>query len=760
MTQKQSYAELEQMVRDRTSELTKVNDHLKREITKRENLEKRLENKIATLTAPESDLGTVSITDLLNPQDLQQIQDVFTETFDVISVIYDVDGRPLTTPSCFTLFGKILRSTKKGVRKCEAFDEEIISLLKEEQSHPGQSNSLVGRMITRKVPIVIQGQHLASWSIGQLVVDESDYGKIRQLSFELDLDDEMLLKAAQLLKPIDSRKLDSILALLNAIIHQISLLALQNRQQGREIKKRTQAEEALRESEKRFRDLAEMLPEAIFEADPDMNLTFGNKQALSIFGYTKADLQKGLNGFDMLVPEDRQRARENAEKMFRGETQGHNEYVGLKSDGSTLPVLFHTSPVVLEGKIKGFRGIIVDIGERKKVEERLQQAQKMESIGNLAAGIAHDFNNVLFPIVGMSEMLLDDLKQGSLEHENAMEILKAGKRGSDLVKQILAFSRQSEHKLIPVRIQQILREVLQLSRATIPSDIEIKPEIQRNCGLVMAEPTQIHQIAMNLITNAFHAVETTGGKISIELLETELGSMGLPGSPLTAGQYALLSVSDNGHGIAPDKMDKIFEPYYTTKPDGKGTGLGLAVVYGIVREHRGDIQVYSEIGKGSVFQVYLPLMKKSTKPEYEGDVDYVQTGTERVLLVDDEEPIVNLVKQMLERLGYHVTPRTSSVEALNAFKANPDAYDVVITDMTMPNMTGDQLARAIISVKPGIPIIICTGFSERISQDKAKAMGIKGFMMKPIVRSKLADVIRKVLDEDKYRNYKSSSVSS
>ena len=395
-----------------------------------------------------------------------------------------------------------------------------------------------------------------------------------------------------------------------------------------------------------------------------------------------------------------------------------------------------------------FACILVDISERKKMEDRLLQAQKMESIGSLASGIAHDFNNILFPIIGMAELLLEDLPPKSLEYENVQEILKAGKRAGDLVGQILAFSRQSEHKIMPVRIQQVLKEVLKLSRSTIPSDIEIIRDIQSDCGLVMANPTQIHQIAMNLITNAFHAVESNGGKISVLLREIKLSRDSSSNGSLKPGKYAMLTISDTGHGIKPEILHKIFDPYFTTKDQGKGTGLGLSIVYGIIKGYKGDLKVYSKEGKGTTFDVYLPLMEDSVEIQVMLEEKDDKTGTERILLVDDEESVARLEKQMLERLGYHVTYRTSSIEGLKAFKSNPDDFDLVITDMTMPNLTGDQLAKELIAIKPDIPIVICTGFSERINKEKTKEYGIRGFLMKPVLKTEMARMVRRVLDKE------------
>ena len=390
--------------------------------------------------------------------------------------------------------------------------------------------------------------------------------------------------------------------------------------------------------------------------------------------------------------------------------------------------------------------MVEDITERLKFEGQIRQAQRMESIGNLAGGIAHDFNNILCPIVGMSELLLDDLPSGSLERENAQEILRAGMRGSDLVKQILTFSRQSEHQMAPTQIQNILKEVLKLSRSTIPTYIEIKQDIQTDCGIIRADATQIHQVAMNIITNAYHAMEKNGGKLTVRLNETELRETNVPQVNLSPGRYALLSISDTGHGMASDLIEKIFDPYFTTKELGKGTGLGLAVVHGIVKEHNGDIKVYSEIGKGSTFNVYLPLMDKSVNLDISDTTKELETGHERILLVDDEEPIAKLEKQILERLGYKVTMRFSSLEVLEFFKANPKAVDLIISDMAMPNMSGDELAAEIKSIRSDIPIIICTGFSERIKNKDANDLKVSGILMKPIVKSEMAKMVRMVLD--------------
>lgn len=408
-----------------------------------------------------------------------------------------------------------------------------------------------------------------------------------------------------------------------------------------------------------------------------------------------------------------------------------------------------TSP---DGEPLRMVGTMTDISERKKLDDRLKQIQKMESIGNLAGGIAHDFNNLLFPIVGMSEMLLEDLPVDSPEYKGVQEIFSAGKRGAELVKQILAFSRQSEHKVMPVRIQTVLKEVLKLSRATIPSNIKIIDEIAPDCGMVMADSTKIHQVGMNIITNAFHAVELEGGTITVQLKEIPAKETEPTASILKQGRYAQLSVSDTGQGMSRETMGKIFDPYFTTKELGKGTGLGLSVVYGIIKEHNGDISVESELGKGTVFHIWLPIMEEKFVPKNNGGEKEFPTGNESILLVDDEESVARLEAQVLTRLGYNVTFYVSSREALEVFEKNNEGFDLVITDMTMPEMTGDRLAGEIMSIRPDMPVIICTGFSERINEQRAEQIGVQGFLMKPVTKSDMAFMVRNVLDNAKRPN--------
>ncbi len=507
-------------------------------------------------------------------------------------------------------------------------------------------------------------------------------------------------------------------------------------------------EEELRDREERLRAILESNPNPIVVYDKKGHPIYINHPFTATFGWILEELKGRTIPF---VPEDQKEiTAQKIKELFQKQSVVKFRTKRLTQNGDILELI--VSAAHIKGHEETPAGMVVnliDITEQIKLEESLRQSQKMESIGNLAGGIAHDFNNILFPIIGYTEILKADNSIYAEGKKYIDEIMKAALRAKELVKQILAFGRQAENQMAPVRVQYIIKEVLKLIRSTIPANIEIIEDIRKDCGSVLADPTQIHQILMNLITNAYHAVDEAGGRISVELKEIHLNQDELFGNLRHAGQYDMLSVSDTGCGIDPAIKDKIFEPYFTTKEKGKGTGLGLAVVFGIVRKHKGDIQVYSEKGQGTTFNVYLPLIESSSEARAKEESDVDLTGGERILLVDDDKIVAQLEKQMLARLGYEVTECTSSVEALSKFKTNPDGFDLVITDMTMPNLTGDFLAAEMLAARPDTPIILCTGFSEKINEEKAKALGIKGFLMKPVVKSELARMVRNVLGQSK-----------
>jgi CheY-like chemotaxis protein/anti-sigma regulatory factor (Ser/Thr protein kinase) len=385
------------------------------------------------------------------------------------------------------------------------------------------------------------------------------------------------------------------------------------------------------------------------------------------------------------------------------------------------------------------------------MENQLRQIQKIEAIGTLAGGIAHDFNNILSPIILHTDMVLEDIPVASPIRFNLEEIRSASIRAKELTKQILTFSRQTEQERIPIIIRPIIKETLKLLRYSFPSTIEIRQTVETTGGAVLADQTQIQRILMNLCTNAAYAMREKGGVLEVGLACVYLSSADTIHNPnLEPGHYMKLTVRDTGPGIEGGVKDRIFEPYYTTKEKGEGTGMGLAVVHGIVKSYDGAITVDSEPGKGTVFQVFLPKIEGQITSEPKGALQ-LPVGTERILIIDDEQSILEVMQQMLERLGYTVYARSDSAEALEAFRENSDGFDLVITDYTMPEMTGADLAKAILGIRQDVPMILCTGFSEQIDEDKSKSIGIRAFVMKPIIMGEMAKTIRQVLDNDQIK---------
>jgi nitrogen-specific signal transduction histidine kinase/CheY-like chemotaxis protein len=430
------------------------------------------------------------------------------------------------------------------------------------------------------------------------------------------------------------------------------------------------------------------------------------------------------------------------------------ETIHKAKDGSIFPVEVVVNYMEFRGKEYNC-AFARDISKRKKVseekkavEDRLRQAQKMEAIGTLAGGIAHDFNNILSVILGYADLAFEGAPVESTLRMNLDKILKAGFRAKDLVKQILTFSRQTGVNPVPLNPAKTLKEAIILLRSSIPTTIKIIDIIDPDSGIILADPTQIHQVLINLCTNAYHAMELTGGEIKIVLKSVYLSQEDvLPEQGVDAGEYICLTVQDTGPGILPTVQERIFDPYFTTKETGKGTGLGLSIVHGIVKDFNGFIRFNSERGKGTAFHVFFPSVKKKVLPE-ESITEPVQKGTESILFIDDDETVAEVGELILKEIGYTVTVKTNSIDALETFRNKPDLFDLVITDQIMPNMTGIELAKRMLQIEPGIPIILCTGYNNTISEIKANSLGIKGVALKPILKKDIAKLIRKVLNGD------------
>ncbi|MDK9708098.1 MAG: transporter substrate-binding domain-containing protein [Desulforhopalus sp.] len=517
----------------------------------------------------------------------------------------------------------------------------------------------------------------------------------------------------------------------------------------------------LLESEARFRDIAYSISDWIWEIDPAGVYTYCSEHTLSLLGYHPEEMiGKSCYAFidEESLPDVQNRLQRAGLTL---ESYRNEELVAVHKNGTRINLLSSAVPIrSSSGKLLGFRGVDADITaqklaeqERKMLERKLIQSQKMEAIGTLAGGIAHDFNNLLAAILGYAELAKELQDPQSETAVFLEEILRASVRARDLVKQILAFSRQAESTKITLQPSLLIKEAVKILRPSLPATIELRQNIEKSDITILADPTQLNQIVINLCTNAFHAMEEKGGVMEISLKSVVLTALDLIREPqIQPGTFVRLSVVDSGTGIAPELRDKIFDPYFTTKETGRGTGMGLAIVHGIVKESGGFISCYSESGQGTAMHVFLPEAADAMPTETGGKVDEASFpgGHERILFIDDEPMIAEMSKVLLESLGYQVMTLTDSTAALAVFRESPEKFDLVITDQTMPVLTGGELAEELLRIRPDVPIILCSGYSSTMTKEKAALMGIKEFALKPLVKQEIAALIRRVLDEVEY----------
>lgn len=511
-----------------------------------------------------------------------------------------------------------------------------------------------------------------------------------------------------------------------------------------DITERKRAEQALRLASDRFQSVLDSIEAVVCVADMETcEILFVNAYTKKHFGRdpTGEICYQALQGKDRPCPE--------CPHMLLSSGRGASlQDVSMWEDRNPITGAWyahHSRPIRwTDGRMVRLQ-IATDITEFKAMEVKLRQAQKMEAIGTLAGGIAHDFNNILSAIVGFAELAEADLPMGSQTREDVSEVLRGAHRAKDLVKQILTFSRQSEEEPRPIRIPHIAKEALKMLRSTLPTSIEMRQDIPSDVPAVLADPSQIHQVIMNLSTNAWHATAESGGvlEVRIDTVRIEPGPAQNPSLP--PGQYVRIRVRDTGCGMDEATRERIFDPYFTTKEKGEGTGLGLAVVLGIVEGAGGRITVESAEGRGTTFTVYFPALAGETQ-EPASAPEALPEGREHILFVDDEAAIVRLGERMLQRLGYEVTSSTDPQKALALFESDPQRYDTVVTDMTMPRMAGDELARKILAVRPDVPVLLCTGYTRRVSEEAVRDIGIRALIMKPLSNRELARTIRDVLD--------------
>lgn len=534
-------------------------------------------------------------------------------------------------------------------------------------------------------------------------------------------------------------------------------LVMKNDELERENAKRRHAEGALRESEELYRTLAERSFTNVYVIQ-NGRFCFVNSNTVKTFGYPPDEIigQRSLN---FVHEDDREQVKTYSHDMLLGHRLSPYEYRLVTHAGEQRWMLETVTTIQYAGR-PAVLGTAMDISEQKKaeverqaLETQLRQAQKMEAIGTLAGGIAHDFNNILAAIIGYAELAyLKNHQDGGKRYLE--EVLKACERARELIKQILTFSRSNEQTLEPVHITAVIKEAAKLLRASLPATIDIRLDINAQNDVVRADPTQIHQVLMNLCTNAAHSMNGKGGRLTIGVGDGQevagAPSLVIGESRMQSGPCLELRVSDTGHGIPKTILDRIFDPFFTTKEVGKGTGMGLSVVHGIVKSHSGWIHVESEPDLGSTFRIFLPFAERACRvPAKSVEIKTLPVGQESILLVDDETALVDLGREMLSRLGYRVTTATGSLQALELFSREPGQFDLVMTDMTMPQMTGLELARKLVEIRSDIHVVLCTGYSEDVTKETLNASNIKRCLMKPFRYAEMAQLVRRMLDEQK-----------
>lgn len=513
-----------------------------------------------------------------------------------------------------------------------------------------------------------------------------------------------------------------------------------------DIADRISSKKALLNSQEKYRLLVENANDAIFVTQ-DERIKFTNSKATRMIGYGRSELI-GMPLVELIHPDDRKGlVSRHLQALYAKNPSGRYSFRIADAGGQTLWIDLNTVKIEWEGR-PAILNFARDITRQKQLEEQLRYAQKMEAIGTLAGGIAHDFNNILSAIIGYTDLAALVLQADEPARLSLNEVMDAAQRAKELVYRILTFSRMNEQEQRPVRMDLVVREALKLLRPSLPATIRIEQQIDSQ-DAILADSTQIHQVVMNLCTNAYHAMQEKSGLLKVNLVKVKFTPEDLVDhTDLDVGDYLKLTVADTGDGMDENTMQRIFDPYFTTKENGKGTGLGLAVVYGIVTAHKGAINVKSRLGKGTTFEVFFPTIQYS---ENHRPVSTKQSprGDESILFVDDETALVKLATQLLEKSGYRVVGLNNPLEALEIFEADPSQFDLVITDMTMPYMTGSQLVGVLKTIRPDIPIIMCTGYSEKVSSEKAQMMGIKDFLRKPLSHSDLTRSVRKAIDQDK-----------
>lgn len=714
--------------------------------------ERRVKLKLDTILKPEGDIGPLDFADIIDTQAIQSIMDDFYSLTNIGVGILDLKGQVLVATGWQDICTKFHRVHPEACKHCQESDTVLSNEVEPGAFKIYRCKNNMWDIVT---PVFVGANHVGNLFLGQFLFAEElpNYDLFRAQARQYGFAEEEYLAALQRVPRWSKEKVHTVMDFYSKFAVLVSALGYSNIKQARLLTERDKLVHSLLNSNERYQALIKTSMEGFWAVDLEGRIMEVNDAYCAMSGYSREALVS-MRISDLEFIESPEQVIAHIQNI---DAQGWDRFESKHrcSDGSIIDVHASTFFVASQGLIIAFMSNITERNkkdeEHKKMESQLRQAQKMEAIGTLAGGIAHDFNNILGAIMGYTQLAMTEASPGSQLYDFLKEVFNGGHRAKDLIKQILTFSRQSEQSKQPFLIGTVLKEAIKLLRASLPSTIEIRQNIAHQVGPVLGDPTQIHQVLMNLCTNASQAMADKGGVLGIGLEEVTVTSEQASSMGLEAGEYVCLRVSDTGPGIAKGILDRIFEPYFTTKGIGEGTGLGLSTVLGIVESHGGVIKLNPESGAGTTFSIYLPRHFSDTKP-VENNQDPIESGVEKILLIDDEKSLAEMGSRMLKRLGYQVTMRTSSLEALELFRLHPDWFDLVITDQTMPQMTGMGLTKELLKIRPDIPVILCTGFSSAVTPDTIKAVGIQGILMKPVIMEELAKTIRAILEKRDPKN--------
>ncbi len=704
--------------------------------------------------------------ELIDVDVLQQIFENFSKITKAATAILDLEGNILVATGWQDICTKFHRINPGTSCRCQESDTILTKqlILFEKYNVYKCKNGLVDVA----VPIIVGEDHVGNLFTGQFFFEPPDKEYFRQQAIEFGFDSDSYLEALSRVPIFSTDQVKLTMGFLCGLAEFVGGMGLEkievikaNEILNKEIQNRQKVEKELRKEKEKFKTLTETSPLAIYILTGiEQKVVYINPTFTKLFGYTIKEVPTAEKWWPLAYPDEKYRKqikedwKHNVEKVNKPKSDIEPmETLVTCKDGSKKTISWEFINI---GKQNW--GFGLNLTEQKQAEEekitlekRLQQSQKMEAIGTLAGGIAHDFNNILSAILGYSQFVKEELPIGSRADKDIDMVIQSSIRAAELVKQILTFSRKTEHQLQPLTPHPIIKEALLMLRSTLPSTIEIKEDIDKECGNIEADPTNIHQIMINLCSNALHAMESQKGTLTVKLFRETLGTDGVEAYENVApGSFVVLSISDTGHGMDTKTMQRIFEPYFTTKEVGKGSGIGLAVIHGIIQDSKGFVRVVSTPGQGSTFHVYLPLLEENSAAEddqvaLQKNEKSLPQENGRIILVDDEELLVWVNKRRLEYPGYTVTATTDSEEALEKIRAHPEQFDLLITDQTMPNMSGVELTREVHKIKPDMPVIMSTGHSDLVTKEEALKMGISKYVVKPIQGDELIDAVREVL---------------